>query len=157
MARYRAKCWLGSSSGYQDLEVSANTKNGANEQLRNIYGAQQIINLHEVRESRSGSSGDSSIGTVGTLTIVGLIGAAAIWVYFTPWIMMIACGAGATWITQKLTRTTLEDACDTDNNKAIAIILGAALILGGYGFVQGEVWHRDMMETDTPEQVKKAE
>lgn len=151
MARFRAKCWLGSSSGYQDLEVSANTKNGANEQLRDIYGAQQIINLHEVRE---GSSGGSSTGSSGSVVLIGLLGAAAVWVYFTPWIMMLACGAGGTWISQKLTRTTLEDACDNDNNKAVAIILGAALILGGYGFVQGQVWHRDMM-TNPPEQIKK--
>jgi hypothetical protein len=150
MARYRAKCWLGSSSGYQDLEVSANTRNGANEQLRDIYGAQQIINLHEVRE---GSSGESSIGSSGSVVLIGLLGLSAVWVYFTPWIMMTVCGAGGTWIAQKLTRTTLEDACDNDNNKAIAIILGAALILGGYGFVQGQVWHRDIMKNPT-EQIK---
>ena len=151
MARFRAKCWLGSSSGYQDLEVSATTRNGANEQLRDIYGAEQIINLHEVRE---GSSGGSPIGSSGSVVLIGLLGASALWVYFTPWVMMLACGAGGTWITQKLTRTTLEDACDNDNNKAVAIILGAALILGGYGFVQGQVWHRDMM-TNSPEQIKK--
>lgn len=152
MARFTAKCWLGSSSGYQDLEVSANTINGAKEQLQRTYGASQIINLREVRESRSG---ESFGGTSGSVALIGIIAAGAAWVYFTPWIMMTACGAGATWIAQKLTRTTLEDACDEDNNKAIAIILGAALILGGYGFVQGEVWHRDMMKTDTPEQVQK--
>ena len=152
MARYRAKCWLGSSSGYQDLEVSANTRNGANEQLKNIYGAQQIINLREVHGD--GSSG-FSVGTSGSVAIIGLVGAAAVWVYLTPWIMMTACGAAGTWIAQKLTGTTLEDACDTDDNKAMVIILGAALLLGGYGFIQGEVWHRDMMKTPTTEQVKK--
>lgn len=60
MARWRAKCWLGSSAGYQDLEVAANTLNGAKEQLQRIYGAEQIINLHQVRESSSSSSGGSS-------------------------------------------------------------------------------------------------
>jgi hypothetical protein len=61
MATWRAKCWLGSSAGYQDLEVQANTLNGAKEQLHRIYGAEQISNLREVSGGGSSlSSGDSS-------------------------------------------------------------------------------------------------
>jgi hypothetical protein len=55
MARWTAKCWLGSKSGYQNLEVSANTMSGAKEQLIHIYGAQQVINLRKVSDSGSSS------------------------------------------------------------------------------------------------------
>ena len=53
MAKWTAKCWLGSGSGYVDLEVDAATLNGAREQLKSIYGAEQIINLREIRSSSS--------------------------------------------------------------------------------------------------------
>jgi hypothetical protein len=39
---------MGSHSGYVNLTVRANTINGAYDQLQNIYGAQQIINLRKV-------------------------------------------------------------------------------------------------------------
>jgi hypothetical protein len=58
MARWVAKCWLGSQAGYQECEVDAATIGGAKQQLQRIYGAEQIINLREVRGS--GSSGGSS-------------------------------------------------------------------------------------------------
>ena len=61
MARWTAKCWLGSKSGYQNCEVNANTVTGAHEQLKRIYGAEQISNLREVSGGGSSlSSGDSS-------------------------------------------------------------------------------------------------
>ena len=48
MATWQAECWLGSASGYQTLQVQANTYAGAEQQLRRIYGAERIINLKEV-------------------------------------------------------------------------------------------------------------
>jgi len=54
MATWRAKCWLGSVSGYQILEVQSNTSSGAEQQLRRIYGAEQIINLRQVDSSTAG-------------------------------------------------------------------------------------------------------
>jgi hypothetical protein len=70
MATYRAKCWLGSASGYQELEVQANTSYGAKEQFERIYGAEQIINLREVR---SGGNSSSDSGDVGGYLIIGAI------------------------------------------------------------------------------------
>mgnify|MGYP000890879001 CR=1 FL=1 len=61
MATWRAQCWLGSESGYQNLEVQSNTFQGAEQQLRRIYGAEQIINLREVRSGESSSS-DTDLG-----------------------------------------------------------------------------------------------
>lgn len=60
MATYRAKCWLGSSVGYQELEVESNTINGAYQQFERIYGAEQVINCHKVSSSGSSDSGDVS-------------------------------------------------------------------------------------------------
>ena len=84
MATWRAKCWLGSASGYQDLEVQSNTWNGAKEQFQRIYGAEQIINLHEVRGGNNASS-ESSEGNallIGGLLLFGLI--VTYWYYVIP-------------------------------------------------------------------------
>ena len=72
MATWKAKCWLGSDNGYQDLTVESNTFHGAEEQLKRIYGAEQIINLKEVRQGSSSSS-SSSVSGLGGLIVVGLI------------------------------------------------------------------------------------
>ena len=85
MAIYRAKCWLGSSSGYQTLEVKSNTLSGAKEQFQRIYGAQQVINLHQVRESNNSSSSvESSSGgwLIGGLVLIGAI--VTYWYYAIP-------------------------------------------------------------------------
>jgi hypothetical protein len=83
MATFRAQCWLGSSSGYQTLEVQSNTLNGAKEQFQRIYGAEQIINLREVRgSSRSSSSDESSLGGALLIAIALLVGAIVTWWYY---------------------------------------------------------------------------
>lgn len=45
MTAWTARCWMGTSSGYQNIVVYASTRNGAYDQLEKIYRAQQIINL----------------------------------------------------------------------------------------------------------------
>ena len=74
MATWRAKCWLGSSSGYQDLEVQSNTLNGAYEQFEKIYGVKDPINLHEVRGGGGYSSGSSGLGGLGVLAVLAIGG-----------------------------------------------------------------------------------
>lgn len=96
MARWRAKCWLGSASGYQELEVSANTINGAHEQLQNIYGAEQIINLRQVSDSGGGGGSGIQLGSggwtiIGILFLIGLI--VTYWYIFIP----IAVLGGIGW------------------------------------------------------------
>jgi len=89
MATYRAKCWLGSSSGYQELEVQSNTLQGAKEQFERIYGAEQIINLREVR---SGGSSSSSDGDVGGYLILGAI-LFGIWLVVEYWWIVVPAAA----------------------------------------------------------------
>jgi hypothetical protein len=89
MATYRAKCWLGSSSGYQELEVQSNTLNGAKEQFERIYGAEQIINLRKVR---SGGSYSSSGGDVSGYLILGAI-LFGIWLIVEYWWIVVPAAA----------------------------------------------------------------
>ena len=67
--RWTAKCWMGSSSGYVDIEVNAATISGAKEQLQNVYGAEQIINLREIGSSGPSFSSGNSEGMVWLLGI----------------------------------------------------------------------------------------
>jgi hypothetical protein len=89
MATWRAKCWLGSSSGYQELEVQSNTISGAKEQFERIYGAEQIINLREVRSS---SSSLSSSGDTGGYLILGAI-LFGIWLIVEYWWIVVPLAA----------------------------------------------------------------
>lgn len=140
MATYRAKCWLGSSSGYQDLEVKANTVQGAKEQFERIYGAQQIINLSEVRGGGSGggSSSGSGEGVFGLAILVGLVWAL---VTFLPFVLMGVGGSFGAWIGNKTGKVSL------------AIIL--SLLAGGFGYYQGDKWQQEMNSDAKVEQIKK--
>jgi len=57
MATWQGYCWLGSENGYQTLEVQSNTYHGAEAQLKRIYGAETVANLHEVSGGSSHSGG----------------------------------------------------------------------------------------------------
>lgn len=93
MARWTAKCWLGSANGYQDLEVQSNTAHGAKEQLERIYGAEQVINLRQVREESSASSSGE-----GSFVLVVVLGAIYLIVTFWP----IALAIGVLYILYKI-------------------------------------------------------
>ena len=86
MATYRAKCWLGSSVGYQELEVESNTINGAYQQFERIYGAEQVINCHKVSSSGSSDSGD-----VGGYLVLGAI-LFGIWLLVEYWWVIVPIG-----------------------------------------------------------------
>lgn len=83
MATWRAKCWLGSANGYQDLEVQSNTYYGAEEQLQRIYGAEQIINLREVSSS-SFSTGSFGISWGLIAVFFGIVLAIQYWWIVIP-------------------------------------------------------------------------
>ena len=99
MATYRAKCWLGSASGYQELEVQSNTLYGAKEQFERIYGAEQIINLRQV--SSGGSSSGSSTDVGGSFALIAAL--VAIWVIVEYWWIVVPIAALVLigWIYQK--------------------------------------------------------
>jgi len=157
MATYRAKCWLGSSSGYQELEVQSNTPYGAKEQFQRIYGAEQVINLREVRGESSSGSGVGDVS--GIVALIGLIAASWAFVSFTPWILMGLGGAAGTWIGQKVTGQTIEEYNERDDglgNKRAASVVALALILGGIGFVKGDEIKKGFDAPSAPTEVKKS-
>lgn len=77
MATWKATCWLGQQMGYQTLEVQASSLAGAEQQLRRIYGAEQIINLRRVAK-RDGmitsDMSDAEASAVGLDNLFKLIG-----------------------------------------------------------------------------------
>ena len=146
--RWTAKCWMGQKSGYVDIEVGASTSGGAREQLINVYGAESVVNLREIRGDGGGGGLDFSGGSGGTW-LVGLLGGGALLLYFTPWVLMTAYGAGATWLTQKIVGLNVSDFADNDDAtedeiKKGAAILIAAIVFGGVGFIHGTVWNKDL-------------
>jgi hypothetical protein len=139
---------MGQKSGYVDIEVGASTSGGAKEQLINVYGAESVVNLREVREGSGGGGLDFSGGSGGTW-LVGLLGGGALLLYFTPWVLMTAYGAGATWLTQKIVGINVSDFADNDDAtedevKRGAAILIAAIVFGGVGFIHGTMWNKDL-------------
>ena len=146
--RWTGKCWMGQKSGYVDIEVGASTSGGAREQLINVYGAESVVNLREIRGDGGGGGLDFSGGSGGTW-LVGLLGGAALLLYLTPWVLMTAYGAGATWLTQKIVGLNVSDFADNDDAtedeiKKGAAILIAAIVFGGVGFIHGTVWNKDL-------------
>jgi hypothetical protein len=146
--RWTAKCWLGSKSGYVDIEVGASSLAGAKEQLQNIYGAEQIINLREIRGD---SGGGMEIPSGGGVWLVGILGTAALFLYFTPWVLMTVYGAGGTWLAQKFTGQTMaeyseipEDETTDENHKKAGIVFASALFLGMLGFIHGTAWNAEL-------------
>jgi hypothetical protein len=147
--RWTAKCWMGSKSGYVDIEVGASSFSGAKEQLQSIYGAQQIINLRQI--SGDGGSGGLSIPSGGGTWLMGLFVTAGLFLYLTPWVLMGVYGAGATWIAQKITKQSIMEYAETsqkqttdEQHKKAAIVFGAALLFGMIGFIQGTAWNSDL-------------
>ncbi len=144
--RWTAKCWMGTQSGYVDIEVGASSMNGAKEQLQTIYGAQQIVNLREIR---SGGGSSVSMPSGGSVWFVGLLGSAALFLYFTPWVLMVVYGGLATWVGEKVTGQTLAEYGDEENeteeqSKKALITAAAALLFGGIGFIHGTIWNSDL-------------
>lgn len=153
MARYRAKCWFGSNVGMQEMEVSSSSSYGAVEMLKNVYGAQQVYNIHEVRGNNNSSS-SSSLSGAGGLGLLVLIGA----VMFAPWVLMTVGGAVGTWISEKVVGYSLEESVDNEDMPRVLIILFAAILSGGIGFYQGTEFQKYINTPDTPaqqQQIKK--
>lgn len=155
MATWRAECWLGSNAGRQTLEVEAETSNGAIEQLKRVYGAENISNVRKVSTASGNSSSLADIG--GTGALIGLALCAWAFVSFTPWILMLLGGSVGTWIGEKVTSQSVEEYTDNENgdNKKAAIVLILALLLGGFGFVKGDEIKKGFDVPSAPTQIQK--
>ena len=100
----------------------------------------QVVYIGDVKEKKYPSDYptpeiNSSAG------MVGLIMGACVLYAFTPQILMIAGGAAGVWVAQKLTGQTMHEYNERKDNRghgSAAVILAAALVFGGVGFVQGD-------------------
>ena len=154
MARYRAKCWFGSNIGMQEMEVNSATSHGAVDMLKRVYGAQQVYNVHQIREGSNSGGGSSSFSGIGGLSLVALIAA----VMFAPWVLMTVGGAVGTWISEKVVGSSLEESVDTEDMPRVLIILFAAILSGGIGFYKGTEFQNYINTPDAPaqqQQIKK--
>ena len=155
MATWTAKCWMGSDSGYQDYQVKASTIQGAKRQLQEIYGAEQIINLQEVRDNNSGVG--FSGNTDGYGIWICIIGTFILFAIFTPWVLMGFGGAIGWWFGEKVTGMKgidyAESPDDSGHGKA-AIILALSLLAGGFGFVQGDNLQKEFNSNVNIEEVR---
>ena len=66
MATWKGEAWLGTASGRQTVTVQSSTFTGAREQIKQIYGADDVHNLREVGRSESSSS-DTNFGGIALL------------------------------------------------------------------------------------------
>lgn len=114
-------------------------------------------NYSTPRYSSSFSSGSSmDIGTsMGLLVLVG-----GLWLFFSfaPFVLMFVFGAGASWISEKITGQSLEEYTSRDDDKGhskAAIVLALTLLAGGFGFVKGDEIKKGFdAPQDVPAQIK---
>ena len=88
MTRWRAKCWLGSASGYQELEVQSSTNYGAEQQFKRIYGAEQVLNIRRVSDSNTSIPTPDISGYGGALLALILL-----WLIIEYWWIIVPIGS----------------------------------------------------------------
>jgi hypothetical protein len=151
MATYRAEIKVTPTGSFFPVTIESGALSTAKDAIEHIYNPISMQNLREVRGGGGGGSNISMSSGNGGTWLVGLLGGAALLLYFTPWILMLAYGAGGTWIAQKLTGQTIQEYTDTpeeettdENHKKAGIVFSAALFLGMIGFIHGTAWNKDL-------------
>lgn len=106
------------------------------------------------------SSSDSSISGSSLIYLVTFFGAVWAFITFMPWVMMLAFGSGGTWLAEKMVGQSVDDynnvksPTDKQSQKAL-IVFVAAILLGGYGFVQGTAWQKSFSGSQSVPQQSK--
>jgi hypothetical protein len=155
MPRYQATCYFEDSKiGKQTMEVSAATRQGAIDQLKNVYGARSVVNVEEVK---SGSNSGSSVDTSGAAGLVFLAAIAWAVVSFAPFALMFVGGAGAAWLGTTLTGLSLdEDDEDPYAGAKAVIVIFLMISAGSFGFYKGTELQKWINTPDTHiQQIKK--
>ena len=135
MALYKADVWLGSNSGRQTVNVSANTIAGAKEQIRTIYNVSDtaIWNLHEAPRERAGGGvsddgGDASFW--GGAALVGLMIVAWVVASFTPQVFGVGGGSATWWVLCRLQGKSFDDLLLPTNRRALLITMALTTAAG---------------------------
>ena len=150
MPRYRAQAYMGPSIGTQTVEVDSASIGGATDQMKRIYGAQQIIGIHEVRQNRNNNTEHSASSGPGSLLLIALVAS----IFWAPWIFMAVGGTVGAWITTKFVGDDLDTLIENDETNKVLAIFIASLICGGIGIVKGTEFHKYV---NTPDNQPKVE
>jgi hypothetical protein len=134
MAVYKADVWLGSNSGRQTVSVSANTLNGAKEQIRTIYQVSDtaIWNLREASRDRAsgGPSDDGEAFLWGGAALVGLMIVAWVVTSFTPQVFGAVGGSATWWFLGRLQGKSFDDLLLPGNRRALLITMALTTAVG---------------------------
>jgi hypothetical protein len=148
MATYRAEIKVTNTGSYFPVTIESGALSTAKEAIEHIYAPISMRNLYKV--NGNGGSGISMPSGSGPW-IMGLLVGGGLLLYFTPWVLMLAYGAGGTWAAQKLTGQTIEEYTDTDESetteeqhKKAGIVAASAIFLGMIGFIHGTSWNADL-------------
>lgn len=123
------------------------------EQLDRLQSGSQTKSQYNSSNSsysnNNNSSPSSSIDPGSALVLLGICAGVWAFIAFMPWILMGLYGAGATWISEKMTGQSVEDFGNNDNptddqNLKALIVFAAAIFFGGLGFVQGSGWQNEL-------------
>ncbi len=158
MATWQAEIKVTNTGSYFPVTVEAGASYVAKETIQHIYSPISIRNLHQVSNRSSTNSGSSEASMNTTVGMIGLIAAACLLYAFTPWILMLLGGAAGAWCSEQITGQSIEEYNERDDDKGhgkAAIVLAAALILGGIGFVKGDQLKKEFdAPSNTPTQVR---
>lgn len=128
------------------------------ERLKNSGKLEYFPQQRKAHKSTQSTDDTDFSGAGGLIILLGLLWAAFT---FLPWVLMFAGGTAAVWIGQLLTGQTVDEYTsieDPTNNETIRflIVLILSITVGGWGFVQGTLWQREVQTDTTPkvEQVK---
>jgi hypothetical protein len=150
MALYEAEIKVVPTGSFFKVQIESGAITTAGDAIKHIYQPISIRNLRQVRGGSAGSN--SSIPSSTWIWLMGLFGGAAVFLYLTPWVLMTIYGGFATWVGEQLTDQSVQEYTDTPNDettegqhKKALIVLSAALLFGGIGFVQGTSLHKDLM------------
>lgn len=151
MSRYQADVILGSNSGIQTVEINSSSIPGVSEQICKIYHVtpDKIRNIREVRNSNE--TGDDSGGTLATISIGGVF---LLFVFFTPYFLMLLFGVGGAYLTTKLASKTPRQLIEQENTNIYVLVLLVALVMGGTGLVIGDKIQNEYLNESMPENVK---
>lgn len=138
-----------SNGGEGKQIVQAHMPTTARKYVAGLPGVKAVTFVQRVEEKSSVNETKNS-GSAGGGVLVLLAGGAMLFVASLPWSTMVAGGILGTWIAEKITGSSLQNAFDQNKNKTATFILIAALSLGGFGFVKGNEFKKEFDSPVTP-------
>jgi hypothetical protein len=147
MARFKAQVWVSGEHPYP-VEVNAVSVFAAKKQIVRREGVKEheVNRVFQIRDDTTSSDSNMSVpdvsGSMGIFILGATLFALVMW---TPWVLMLLGGTAGTWIGEKVTRTSVDEA----RGKAGAILITLIMLGGGFGFMKGHEF-QTYVNSDTP-------